>query len=93
VIARRHLITRAAAAAGLLLAPRVPAARAAFGTLPKAALQYREHPLGEKSCVTCTHFVRAATSGGADHCTVVAGPVSPHGYCLAWAERNPSNSC
>ena len=93
MIARRDLLARLAAAAGLVFAPLGAVARAAFGTLPKAALHYRDEPLGEKSCVTCAHFLHAAAPGGADHCTVVAGVVSPHGYCVAWQDRNPTNSC
>lgn len=75
------------------LSLRFAAAQPAFGTVPKAALRYRDHPLGEKYCADCAHFIRAANPLAADHCTVVAGPVSRRGYCLAWRERNPSNTC
>ncbi len=69
------------------------AARPAFGTVAKAALSYRDHPLGEKSCAGCAHFIPAVVLGGTNHCTVVAGPVNANGYCVAWRERNPSNTC
>lgn len=64
-----------------------------WGTIPKSALAYRDRPLGDKSCATCAHFLRAATPGGADHCSVVAGVVRPEAYCVAWQDRNPSNGC
>ncbi|MGC8474856.1 MAG: hypothetical protein ACP5NP_00740 [Acetobacteraceae bacterium] len=93
MIPRRRLLGGAVGALGLLAPPPVRAASPRWGTVPKAALRYRDHPLGEKSCVTCAHFRHAATPGGAAHCTVIAGVVQPDGYCIAWQDRNPSNSC
>lgn len=94
MIARRHVLGGAAGALGLLL-PLCPRAaeQPKPGTVPKADLGYRDHPLGEKSCATCAHFLHAAAPGGEDHCTVVAGPVRPEGYCISWLDANPANSC
>ena len=92
MIGRRHLLGGVGAVCGLLPL-RARAAESRRGTVPKAALRYRDTPLGEKSCVTCAHFLHAAAAGGAAHCTVVAGVVQPDGYCIAWQDRNPSNTC
>ena len=93
MIVRRHLLGGAVVAFGLLASMAARAAEPRWGTVPKAALRYRDHPLGEKSCVTCAHFLHAGAAGGAAHCTVVAGVVQPNGYCIAWQDRNPSNTC
>jgi hypothetical protein len=92
MIARRCLLGGAAAACSLFPL-RARAAELRWGSVPKAALRYRDTPLGEKSCVTCAHFLHATAAGGAAHCTVVAGVVQPGGYCIAWQDRNPSNTC
>ena len=76
MIARRRMVGSLAMALGLLLPLCTRAAQPPLGTVPKAALHYRDQPLGDKSCATCAHFLDAAASGGADHCAVVAGPVS-----------------
>lgn len=92
MIGRRCLI--GALAAGLALPfRRAGAAPPKWGLVAKSAVSYRDHPLGEKSCAGCTHFLPAAAPGGADHCSVVAGVVQPDGYCIVWQNRNPSNTC
>ena len=93
MIARRSLIAAAGAVFGLAFGVHGTLAAPQFGTIPRATLRYRDQPLGEKSCVTCGHFISAERADGAPHCSVVAGVVSPHGYCVAWQDRNPSNSC
>ena len=93
MIARRQLLGGTAAAFGLLSPARARAVQPGWGTVPKAALRYRNHPLDEKSCVTCAHFLHAAARGAEDHCTVVAGVVQPDGYCIAWQDSNPTNTC
>jgi hypothetical protein len=94
MIGRRQTMAVALAALGLVPAGRARAAEAAHpGTLPEAAVRYRDHPLGEKSCAKCAHFLHPAVAGEEAHCTVVAGPVAADGYCVAWQDANPSNTC
>ena len=45
------------------------------GTLPKAEAQYRDSPNGLEHCSICHHFY------GPNMCNIVAGPVSPNGWC------------
>ena len=45
------------------------------GTLSKAEAQYRDQPNGLQHCGFCHHFYSP------NMCNVVAGPVSPDGWC------------
>jgi hypothetical protein len=45
------------------------------GTVPKAEAMYQDHPKGLARCGLCHHFYSP------NMCEVVAGPVSPDGWC------------
>lgn len=83
---RRALERMAAIAAGagagwsVLVAP----ARAA-GTVPKSAVAYQDKPKGDQECSNCIQFVPGATPEANGTCKVVAGDVSPHGWCMVYA--------
>jgi hypothetical protein len=49
------------------------------GTTPKAEAQYRDKASGISHCGWCKHFYSP------DICEVVAGPVSPQGWCRFYA--------
>lgn len=55
------------------------------GTAAKSAVQYQDHPKGTSSCANCANFIPARTAGAPGHCTIVAGDISPRGWCLAYA--------
>lgn len=61
--------------------------------LPKAAVSYRNHPNGSKRCSTCVHYIPANKPAEAGRCQIVVGPIGPQGYCVVWAQRNPTESC
>lgn len=61
--------------------------------LSKSAVSYQDHPEGSKQCSTCLHYIAAHNPEAAGRCQIVAGHVGPHGYCIVWAERNPTDSC
>ena len=42
-----------------------------------------------KDCDDCIQFVPGPTSEAAGSCKVVAGSISPHGYCLAFTPKPP----
>jgi hypothetical protein len=67
---RRRLLVLAAfgGAAGASRADTAP-------KLSQTAAQYQDHPRGGLSCVGCTFFRRPRA------CQVVAGDVSPNGWC------------
>ena len=41
----------------------------------KAAAHYQNHPNGRQRCGRCVHYVSPFG------CEIVAGPISPHGWC------------
>ena len=43
------------------------------------SVQYQDQPKGEQKCSGCMHFAAP------DACKVVAGPISPEGWCVMWA--------
>lgn len=50
--------------------------------VPKASVQYRTHPNGEKRCGTCVNFIAESNT-----CKRVEGPVSPNGWCSLWNKK------
>jgi hypothetical protein len=64
----------AAALAGCATTPPPPR-----GTTSKAEAQYQDHPSGISRCGFCKHFYSP------DICEIVAGPVSPRGWCKFYA--------
>ena len=58
--------------------------------LAKADVQYQDRPKDGRDCDDCIHFVRGAQ--GAATCKVVDGPISPHGYCLAFTPKPRSGT-
>lgn len=86
-ISRRDALKRLAVAAGAMAAPILVTGQE---TLPhqakvaKAALQYQDHPNGKQECDDCIHFLRGGTPDSRGACQVVAGSISPHGWCYAF---------
>lgn len=80
VISRRRLLAAGAgvavtggALAGCATGMKVP------GTTPKAAAMYQDRPNGLARCGVCKHFISSGM------CEIVAGPVSPDGWCQFYA--------
>ena len=70
----------AAGAAGAALAGGTAAAQSAL--LAQTVVQYQETPKGAAMCSLCVNFV-------APHaCKIVAGNISPNGWCVAYAPKN-----
>ena len=57
--------------------------------LSKADVQYRDRPNEGKDCDDCIQFIPGPTAKAAGSCKVVAGAISPHGYCLAFTPKPP----
>lgn len=82
----RHLGVATGAAASLPLLGWATSARAeTVGTASKSALQYQDHPKGTSACVNCANFIPGKQADAAGHCIIVAGDISPQGWCLAYA--------
>ncbi len=60
----------------------------AAGTLPKANAKYQEKPNGAKQCSKCLYFLPGANATALGQCKVVAGPISPNGYCSLYAPKH-----
>ena len=46
------------------------------------AYQYQAQPKGEQKCGSCLNFVAESNT-----CKLVAGQVSPEGWCSLWAKK------
>lgn len=88
-LARRCLLRQAAGALpALLVLPllgRSTPARA--GSARKEDFHYQDHPSEGKRCATCTAFVPPAAGQASGTCNIVAGPISPDGWCMAFTPR------
>ncbi len=75
----------AASAAGTVFAKAAPAPAAptkvAQTKIAKAMLQYQDHPNGDNHCGICAQFEPP------DQCKIVEGPISPNGWCAAFAPK------
>lgn len=49
--------------------------------MSKASVGYQNNPKGSQSCANCKLFVPPSS------CTLVEGPISPHGWCRLWVKR------
>jgi hypothetical protein len=86
---RRGLLIGAAVLGGL---PLLAAGGAqAAGTLPQANAKYQDKPgPGGQTCVACTYYVpNAAHPKAAGQCKLVAGSISPDGWCQLFAPKHP----
>jgi len=58
------------------------------GAASRNAFHYRDHPSDGQHCSECFAFIPAGTEGNRlDACRVLSGPVSPNGWCMAYASR------
>jgi len=80
------LIPIAAAVPAVIASRRADAAPASKA--PKAAMLYMDKPHGKDKCANCIHFQPAKAPGAAGSCTVVAGAISPHGWCVAYTRKS-----
>jgi hypothetical protein len=83
---RRGILAGAAALAGLPILAASQEAHAA-GTVPKASAKYQDHPSGPNMCGKCNYFLPGAPATGPGMCKLVAGPISPTGWCTLFAPK------
>ena len=58
------------------------AAPAATSKVSQASVQYQAQPKGEQKCGGCLNFIAESNT-----CKLVAGQVSPEGWCSLWAKK------
>jgi len=87
--ARRRLLGRAAAALpAMLVVPlfaRPSTARA--GSASKEDFHYQDHPNENRRCANCVQFIPSANEQQPGTCQIVAGSISPDGWCMAFTPR------
>ena len=82
---RRAVLKGAVLLAGLAA---IPLTVEAAGTASKASMQYQDHPKGNQDCSTCLQFIPGKSASAMGQCNVVAGPISPKGWCVAYAKKS-----
>jgi len=84
---RRSFVKGAALLVGIAIVPALTRAKQALaqGKLTKETVKYQDFPKGAKDCDNCIQFIPGDTLKADGSCKVVAGAVSPRGYCIAFA--------
>lgn len=86
-MSRRAVLKSVVAIAGLASVPLVQV-KDAEAKVPKAAMHYRDHPNGKHECSNCMQFLPGPKPGAPGKCRVVAGSISPHGWCVAYTAKS-----
>lgn len=84
---RRAVLKGAAALAAVVATAASPAAVLAQGKASKASMQYRDSPNGKQECSNCLQVIPGKTPQAEGSCKVVAGAISPHGWCIAYTPK------
>ena len=84
-VSRRRILKGVALAAAGLAA--IPVVAQAAGTASKASMQYQDHPKGDQECSNCIQFIPGKTATAMGECNVVAGAISPKGWCVAYVKK------
>ena len=79
---RRNVLRGMVAAGCALILPRGIAAEAPAGTMEKSQVKYQDQPNGDQKCAGCMHFVSESNT-----CKLVAGDISPDGWCTLWSAK------
>jgi len=85
---RRRLLGQAAALPVLLALPllvKPPSAQA--GNASKDDFHYQDHPTEGKRCADCVQFVAPGDGQQLGTCKIVAGTISPNGWCMAFTPK------
>ena len=81
---RRNLI---ALSAGLLPLATISARADTVPAITKSQVGYQDIPRNGQVCAQCVYFIFKPASGATpqSRCKLVAGPISPAGWCQIWA--------
>jgi hypothetical protein len=85
-------LTRKEALTSLIVLPALAGLMVATGGVAdakgtKTQLKYQDKPNGKQACSGCKLFIAGKTPTAAGTCQVVAGAISPHGWCTAYAAK------
>jgi len=84
---RRRLLKSASVLGAIAIVRMIGASDAIAGKLAKADVQYQDKPNAGKDCDDCIQFIPDPRKKAVGTCKVVDGPVSAHGYCLAFTPK------
>ncbi|MHB8148328.1 MAG: high-potential iron-sulfur protein [Vulcanimicrobiaceae bacterium] len=88
-----HKMTRKEALQGLVVMPALAGLLAAGTTAvaqakgSQAQFKYQSKPKDGKQCSGCSLFIPGKKATAAGECKVVAGSISPHGWCVAYTPK------
>jgi hypothetical protein len=54
---------------------------------PQSAVQYQTSPKGTAKCAGCKFFLPGADAKAKGQCQVVAGDISPDGWCVVYSAK------
>lgn len=60
----------------------------AGGKASKVTMMYQDKPHGKDACSNCVHFRPGKDSHAQGTCAVVAGAISPEGWCVAYTRTS-----
>lgn len=88
----RKSLSRREALTGLVVLPALAgllasATATAEAKGSKAQFKYQTHPKGSAKCSECRFFHPGKTAMAMGTCDVVAGAISPNGWCTAFAHE------
>ena len=78
------VIASGAALGGLMLKVEAPAQA---GTVAKATAKYQDTPHGTQQCDGCMQFIPGKTASADGTCKIVAGSISPKGWCMFFSPK------
>ena len=82
---RRGLLLGAMAAIGAVtIVDTAPSSATAETKISEGAVAYQDHPNGDKECSKCAQFQPPSS------CKLVAGTISPRGYCRIFTPIRPA---
>jgi hypothetical protein len=55
---------------------------------PKSQFKYQDHPNGSNKCSECQFFAPGKSKTANGTCSVVAGSISPNGWCTAFSAKS-----
>ena len=93
-LTRADLLQRLAAAPIAIGAFAALQAEAVAATKPghtaPATVQYQPKPKNGQQCSQCRYFINGKSKTANGECTIVAGPISPKGWCVAFSKGDNS---
>ncbi len=86
-------VTRKGALVNLVVLPALIGALTVGATTiaradARTQLKYQSTPKGHQKCSGCTLFIPGKTATANGTCKVITGPISPKGWCTAYAAKH-----